>query len=210
MGRGRVSALGACATALAVFLAQGVSPSYAGITVTTFGSDESVPMRILETRGGVPTRIAAYPAGSVDPLVSAIDPAVVRGAVWTPAEGQGGWISGRLALNGGGAPPVLDVSYRDTGSGLEATASDPADPAGAIHVVIPRGGTESEMVVDPVSVAIAVIIVCGLVDTYKMTRCMNQAQHECGEDKVKCSTYAGGCGIGWCTHKCVGDAGDCN
>jgi hypothetical protein len=207
---GKVSGFGACATALAVFFAQGLTPSYAGITVTAFGSGDAVPMRILEASGGVPTKIAAYLSGRTDPMVATVDPAVVRGAMWTVTGQQGAWTEGRVRVVGAGARVSYEVSYRDTASGLEAIVNDPADPLGSIHIDVPHDGTGIEPAVDPVSILVALILTCTLADTYKQGRCLNDAKDTCGAGNVKCSSYTGGCGIGRCTRRCKGDDGDCN
>ena len=207
---GHVSGFGACATALAVFFAQGLTPSYAGITVTAFGSGDAVAMRVLEANGGVPTKIAAYLPGRADPMVGTIDPAVLRSAAWTVTGRQGAWTEGRVGVQGAGSPAAYQVSYRDTASGLEAIVNDPTDPSGSLHIDVPHDGTGIEPAVDPVSLLVALILTCTLADAYKQSKCLDNAKDTCGAGNVKCSSYTGGCGVGRCTRRCKGEDGDCS
>jgi len=147
----RLSALVAWVTTVAVLFAQGIAPSYAEISVSTIGSADSVRMDILAWRAGMPSRVAAYLPDRMDPVVTDVDPAMLRGARLVEKGTSGGWTYGALLTAGGALPATMDVSYRQTPSGLDTVTTNPADPTRTIAIHMPPPGPEEPQVIDPIT-----------------------------------------------------------
>lgn len=209
----RLSALIAWATTVAVLFAQGIVPSYAGISVSTIGSSDTVHMNIVEWHAGVPSKVAAYLPDRSEPIVTDIDPAVIRSARLVETGISGGWTHGTVIMSGGTLPPAIDVSYRQTASGLDAVTSDPADPFRTISIHVPPPSAQDPQVLPlgPIVFALlAAVAACAVLEYARDQSCATAAKKTCGDQGVKCTTTPGTCGIGSCRIHCNGDQGSCD
>jgi hypothetical protein len=208
----RASALVAWMTSLAVLFAQGISPSYAGITVTKLGSPEALRMQVLERSAGVPTKVAAYIADAPEPVITSIDPGIARNARWTVSGKNNGWTQGRAQLDAPGLPRTLDVSYRSTEAGLDVITSDPANPANTLSLRVSPGEAAAPEVWIPIiaiAAAILAVLACSGASAIRDESCADAAKKTCGERGVKCVTSSQYCGFGSCSYYCQGDSGSC-
>lgn len=195
-------------TALAVLFSQAVAPSYAGIAVTTLGSSAVVHLSVLEWADGVPTRVEAFLPDRADPVVTTIDPDVVRRAVWTETAAEGAWRRGRVTIPGTPGHGTYDLAFRTTETGGEAFASPAGDPGGALHLEL--DGRESVPMTDNVAYYLAALLACALIADLMQQRCFGSAKETCGAGNVKCANYTGGCGVGSCTIQCKGSPDSCD
>ena len=209
----RLSALVAWVTTVAVLFAQGIAPSYAEISVSTIGSADSVRMDILAWRAGMPSRVATYLPDRMDPVVTDVDPAMLRGARLVEKGTSGGWTYGALLTAGGALPATMDVSYRQTPSGLDTVTTNPADPTRTIAIHMPPPGPEEPQVIDPITwtvLALLAYAVCTAAEAVRDASCASSAKKACGDSGVKCVTSGAFCGLGACRYHCKGDEGSCD
>jgi hypothetical protein len=207
-----VPAFFAWVTAIAVLVFQGVVPSYAGISVTKFGSSDVLRINVMESRGGLATKVAAFLPGGVETVVREIDPSIFSRARWIPAGSQGGWTQGKLSVPSGNGYIDYNLTYRGSGDGLEAIASESGNPGQSFAIDASNSGSESPMM-DPGTITLFIILaaaLCAISADVHDSSCGRAAKNTCGDKGVKCVNSGSVCGIGGCYYLCSGELGDCN